>query len=151
MFDFKFPGRQAGSIWCDLKTERKTKYWYTSLTIDGKQRRLGLHRAVYSIHHDVQLTDEDQIDHEDGDGLNNSPSNIRLATHQQNRFNNAMRSDNKSGYTGVRLLPCGKYQATMMIGKKIHSLGCFNTAEEASKEYQLRARLTRGEFHTKRK
>lgn len=43
-----------------------------------------------------------QVDHRNGDGLYNCKENLRLCTHQENRFNvKNPRTDNKLGIKGV--------------------------------------------------
>lgn len=78
-----------------------------------------------------------QVDHEDGDGLNNRRKNIRLATPTQNQANKAVESRNKLGVKGVSI---GKTPARFraMItpgGRKIH-LGYYATIEEAAAAYR---------------
>jgi HNH endonuclease/AP2 domain len=72
------------------------------------------------------------LDHRDTDTTNNRWSNLREATSSQNKMNVARRSDNTSGYKGVSLdKRRNKWVAEVMIGKKTHYLGQFDTAEEA--------------------
>jgi hypothetical protein len=56
------------------------------------------HRVVWKL-----MTGEDpiEVDHIDGDRLNNRWKNLRNVTVKENRRNVARRSDNKSGATGV--------------------------------------------------
>lgn len=42
-----------------------------------------------------------ELDHIDGDSLNNRRDNLRLCTHLQNSFNRRLRTDNRSGEKGV--------------------------------------------------
>ncbi len=74
-----------------------------------------------------------QIDHADGNGLNNAIANLRDVTHQENRKNMSIRSDNTSGITGVffdrRRI---KWVALIRHEGKNMRLGFFNTIEEAA-------------------
>lgn len=72
-----------------------------------------------------------EIDHEDGDGLNNKISNLRSVDRQQNMSNRSIPSNNKSGVIGVRLEQ-GKWRAQIAVkGKKIH-IGMFDSFEDAA-------------------
>jgi hypothetical protein len=44
---------------------------------------------------------EDEVDHEDGNGLHNWWGNLELATHSQNMRNRRLNKNNKSGVCGV--------------------------------------------------
>lgn len=57
------------------------------------------HVIVYMWHNNGECPDF--VDHEDGNTLNNDPSNLRPATRAQNNQNAKIRSDNTSGYKGV--------------------------------------------------
>lgn len=70
----------------------------------------------------------DQIDHIDGDRQNNRFTNLREVDQSLSSMNCAMRSDNTSGFTGVRLREKTQRWLVEMCGKYI---GSFATLEEA--------------------
>lgn len=85
------------------------------------------------------------VDHKDGNGLNNTLSNLRLCSHIQNCMNSASRG-NKTGYKGVTLLHSGKFVAGIKHnGKTIH-LGTFILVKDAALAYDDAARKYFGEF-----
>lgn len=90
---------------------------------------------------------KDQVDHIDTDRLNNSWSNLRLASHHQNARNQSFRSNNKSGFKGVHWCKRGRvFIAQISVNwKKIH-LGCYTSAEEAYSAYCEASKMYHGEF-----
>lgn len=68
---------------------RKSKRFF------GKQKMLYLHREI------MGNMGEKQIDHIDGDKLNNQKKNLRFSTNSQNHANIGLISSNKSGFKGV--------------------------------------------------
>ena len=96
------------------------------------------HRLVWSwLHgHDPQ---DFQVDHVDGNRMNNTWQNLRLATAAQNSFNSKTRKHNTSGVKGVRLMPSGKFQARIRKSGVTYALGTFDTAEQAAAAYKKAA------------
>ena len=71
-------------------------------------------------------------DHIDNNKLNNLCSNLRWATHQENRRNIVMYKNNTTGVKGVVLdKRCNKWQARTRIDGKSISFGCFDKIEDA--------------------
>ncbi len=56
---------------------------------------------------------EDELDHEDGDGLNNRLKNLRPADRLKNNTNASLRKDNKTGLPGVFRTRNGNYAVTV--------------------------------------
>ena len=78
-----------------------------------------------------------EIDHINGNGLDNRIGNLRSVTHQQNNHNHRVPPrHNTSGYLGVSYYKAGnKYSAHINIhGKKKH-LGYFSSAIDAHNKY----------------
>lgn len=65
------------------------------------------------------------VDHIDGDKLNNQKHNLRLATRSQNKVNSKLYKNNTSGYRGVYLKESGRYEAKVGINRRQISLGRF--------------------------
>lgn len=89
------------------------------------------HRVVWAMQAGAWPTYE--IDHIDGDAGNNRFSNLRDVPHVLNLRNQARRSTNTTGFTGVSpFRRDGTWSASITVdGKSIH-LGYFATPQEAS-------------------
>jgi hypothetical protein len=131
---------------------RRNKYgvlFYADRNVNKKEYYSGkilLHRVILERKLGRKLDRREYVDHIDGDGLNNTRDNIRLATPSQNSINKRMQSNNTSGVRGV----CWngrKWQAEIKVkGQKKLYLGQFDTIEEAAAVYQKRAVKLFGEY-----
>lgn len=74
-----------------------------------------------------------EIDHKDGNPVNNSAANLRPATRWQNNCNTKIRSDNKSGVKGVYLTKDNKYRVQIWKLGVCHTVGSFNSLAAAKK------------------
>ena len=80
-----------------------------------------------------------QVDHRNGDGLDNRRCNLRIVTVSQNQHNSKIRCDNSTGFKGVSFNKrISKYTSQIQIEGKRVFLGYFNTPEDAAKAYQER-------------
>lgn len=89
-----------------------------------------------------------QVDHRDGDGMNNRRGNLRHVSKAQNQMNrHAVVA--RSGYKGV-VRNKRRWGAGLTIregGKRVaHWFGTFDTPEEAARAYDVGARRIFGEF-----
>lgn len=111
-------GAIAGCVQHDYKGKK-----YISIRLSGKLYKS--HRLAWVITYG-ELPDSD-IDHINGDGLDNRVINLRSVSHQENMKNQKLRNTNKSGICGVFLnKPTGKWQVQITVdGKKKH-LGLFS-------------------------
>jgi hypothetical protein len=87
------------------------------------------------------------VDHIDGNGLNNRRSNLRIVTRAQNIQNSRLSQANTSGVKGAsRFLSAGKWQAKIRKDGKQYHLGLFNCRTAAAVAYAKASRELHGEF-----
>lgn len=95
-----------------------------------------------SMHQLIMGAKGQQIDHINGNGLDNQKSNLRTATSQQNSFNRRKRSGCSSVYKGVCWSKrAKKWRAYLTKNQKHFSLGYFHNEIDAARAYD-RAALT---------
>jgi len=100
-------------------------------------RMLLLHRIILNAPKDMQ------VDHINGNRLDNRRENLRLCTHQQNCMN---RKPVTPGYKGVSWAK-GKWRAQIRYQGYTHYLGNnFDAPEEAAQAYDEKAKELFGEF-----
>lgn len=108
---------------------------------DGPRRTALLHRQL------MQPPDYMQIDHIDGDGLNNRRENMRIVTHQQNQQNTRISCKNTSGVKGVCWdIGKNKWRAKISIGGKQKYLGLFTCIQAAAAAYAAASEKHHGKF-----
>jgi hypothetical protein len=116
--------------------------WYAVRHIrrqDGIRRTLGMHQQI--------LSGVCEIDHRDGDGLNNRRSNLRPATHSHNQWNRHKSPGHSSRFKGVvRRNKTRAWHARITFNREVLHLGYFSEEEDAAKAYDLAARKNFGEF-----
>ena len=101
------------------------------------QEKIGIFKRFYASHRLAWLYvygcfPKDEIDHIDGNPMNNAIENLRDVTSQENKKNMCKPVTNTSGSIGVGWRKCrGKWRATISVNNKALHLGYFNTFEEA--------------------
>jgi hypothetical protein len=116
---------------------------YLVLYLNGKNIRLN--RLVWMY---FKGDTEAEIDHIDGDRLNNELHNLREASRTENNINRSIHADNKSGFKGVVEYE-GKFKAYTKVDGMTKNLGTFNTAKEASNAYEAFTSEIHGDFKRK--
>ena len=135
----------------DMDYEKLNKYkWHT---LSKKYTFYAVRKpksGVILMHREIMgLINKDnlQVDHKDGNGLNNQRSNLRICNNGQNQMNKGKQSNNTSGYKGVNYKKeKNKWQANIEFKGKLSFLGYFATKEEAAKVYDKKARELFDEF-----
>ena len=98
-----------------------------------------VHHLCWAYFYGVWPTSE--LDHKDGNGLNNSIDNLREATRSQNSGNMRAHSDNVLGFKGV-----SQSRNKFVARVKGRRIGLYDTPEEAYASYCVEAKKEFGEF-----
>jgi len=119
-----------------------TFYAIRGILINGKYKVQRMHKFIMGDN-----LGKSDIDHKDGDGLNNQKVNLRICTHQENMMNRRPNKNCSSIYKGVCWhKQTQKWVAKIWIdGKQIH-LGYFIIEEDASRAYDKKSTELFGEF-----
>jgi len=86
-----------------------------------------------------------EVDHINGNRLDNRRANLRLCTHKQNLQNRKRQAGGSSRYKGVHK-SVGKWRAMIGYDGKLYHLGYFADEEDAAKAYNEAASERFGEF-----
>lgn len=115
--------RRCGSVDSD-------GYVVIYLRRDGRRVKVVAHRVAWFIAHDRMP--EHEIDHKNGIRADNRIENLRDVPRSINTKNSALRSDNKSGVSGVFWdTRCRAWRAQVRVAGKRHGLGRFTDLEAA--------------------
>ena len=128
--------------WHTARSEPNGKpYVKTTKQANNKKKNIRLHRFI------ISAKDGEEVDHINGDTLDNRRCNLRICTHSQNMANTGAYSTNTSGYKGVSFeKSTAKWRAGIMRGGKHYSLGLHTTPELAAIAYNKAAVQYYGEF-----
>lgn len=128
------------SNWMALVTPRSV-YAIREHNSCGRKTTMLLHREIMSAASDVQ------VDHIDGNGLNNARSNLRIATRSENSRNRRLDVDSSSGLKGVYYDHARhKWIAKIRYDGRQRYIGRFNSADEAHRAYCEQSKIRHGAF-----
>lgn len=115
---------------------------YYALTGNGKtQARVKMHHLV------LPLLPGLEVDHIDGNGLNNQRENLRLCTSSQNSMNQRPQLGTTSRYKGVCWDKArNKWEAKIVVKNKTIHLGRFKVEKDAALVYNVAAIKYFGQF-----
>jgi hypothetical protein len=137
--------RVVGYRWYPLNQKQRDGrvriYAVSIAKTGGKTVTTYLHRLI------LNAPKRAYIDHDNGNGLDNRRSNLRLCTQTQNLGNQRRSSRNSSGYKGVSIdKRSGQWQVRIGFRKQTHHLGLYADPAFAAAVYDAAARRLFGHF-----
>lgn len=115
----------------------------TLMNNEGKR----VHRTLYMHREIMAPLPGFDVDHINGNRLDNRRENLRICTHQQNLFNSKLSAANKSGYRGVSWDTNNRrWVVQIRLNGKPYYIGAFRDKHEAARAYNEHALKFRGEF-----
>lgn len=133
--------------WC--ATEEKRKDGSICKVYAKRSIRTPGNKIVTQLMHKLILPIESgyEVDHIDGNSLNNRKTNLRKCTRSENARNCKIKYDNK---TGVKVVCWAKHAKKFVVkirfkGKQKH-LGYFSSIDEAAEEYAKWSKELHGSF-----
>lgn len=134
----RMPGDEAGCAYSHHGNR------YRKIGI-GRLGSFETHRAAWAMTYGQWPDGE--IDHINGDGLDNRLCNLRLTDRRQNRCNSKKPVTNTSGYKGVSWCKRKKrWHVAIKRNYKNYNIGYFDDVHEAGAAYQRAALRLHGEF-----
>jgi len=116
---------------------RNSNTFYAARTDWGQ--KIFMHREVLGC--------KTEVDHKNGDALDNRKQNLRKSTHAQNMCNVGTPSNNTSGFKGVSWgRRENKWRSYITLHGKQKHLGFFPNKEDAAHAYDEAAKILHGEF-----
>lgn len=115
----------------------KWHFHINGYAVNNRNKRL--HRFI------MNAPDKMDIDHINGNKLDNRRKNLRLCSRRENLRNQKMHKDNRSGYKGVTYHQ-NMWRARICVNYKRIELGCYKKIEDAVKAYNEAAIKYHGKF-----
>jgi hypothetical protein len=116
---------------------------YAARTVRTKSGK----RTTVLMHREIMNATNQEVDHIDGNKLNNTRENLRIATRLDNCRNVNKKRTNTSGYKGVSFdKRRGKWRARIKVNYKEVWLGYFDNKHDAARMYNFWAKDLFGEY-----
>ena len=125
--------------WSTCTSTKGLPYAGRTVRVDGKPYTLLMHRLI------MGATERQEVDHWDGNRLNNSRDNLRWCTRSQNQQNRGKTNKNTSDSKGVYHVR-GRWIVAIRIDGRLAHIGSFATQEEAVAVYKVKAAEVHGKF-----
>lgn len=133
VYKIYYRGSRIGTRADSIKSRgyRKGVHKGYSIVVNFEKVQILSTRAAFFLELGVIPSEDIEIDHEDGDTLNNKWSNLRMATSSENNCNSKVQSNNTSGVKGLSVTKFGTYRTTINIPGGDRLRETFKSKEEA--------------------
>lgn len=116
-------------------------YAYCHSLKNGVDRPIRMHRLL------MLVPDGYDVDHINGNRLDNRISNLRICSRRENIWNSKIKKNNSSGFKGVDFVKSRNlFRARIRTLSGRINLGYFKTAEEAAEKYAAAAKYHHENF-----
>ena len=116
-------------------------YCARNMQENNKKTYLRIHRLI------MKAKPHEQVDHINGDKLDNRRCNLRICTQQDNKCNRRINTNNNTGFKGVRCrLNNQTWEARIKLNSKCLTLGRYKIKEHAAIAYNLAAKYLFKDF-----
>ena len=126
--------------WSAQKQHNGTFYAVRGRRVGGRCETIRMHRSIINAPSNVQ------VDHINGDGLDNRKANLRMATSQENNRNRTKAPRGSSTFKGVSMRESGRWSARITVNGNGIYLGTFDSEKDAAHAYNEKARELFAEF-----
>lgn len=119
-------------------------YAVTYIRNGSKRSAVLMHRLILNVEHGKE------VDHINGNCLDNRRENLRVCSHAENMKNRKIHKNNKSGAKGVWIDARHKnpiFVAEIRTDGRKEIIGRFLNVDDAAKAYKSAAEKRHGEFH----
>lgn len=107
----------------------------------GATRYVHMHRLIVGVEVDAE------VDHINGDGLDNRRANLRSCSHRENTRSLKLNRNSQSGFKGVSWHKArGKWVSHISVDGRQRHLGIFDDPVKAAVAYDLAAKVHFGEY-----
>lgn len=123
----------------------KDRLWYKDFQGYAVSNKKLMHRVIMKTPNNM---DTDHIYQVSNGLLDNRKCNLKIKSHIENMWNQKMRKNNTSGYTGVYYdKRRNNWYAQIKVNYKTINLGTFSNPEDAHDAYQLAKRIYHNKEH----
>lgn len=123
---------KTGECWIWTGASDSHGYGHFTVTQERATKHFKAHRWIYE-QTCGPIPEGMVIDHTCHNHACVRPEHLKISTQQANVRNQRLRSDNKTGFRGVKFEPrTGRYEARVQNNGRMKSLGTFTTPEEAA-------------------
>lgn len=111
--------------------------------VSATKKKLLMHRLILGCLNKPDM----EVDHRNGNGLDNRRTNIRICTTAQNQWNQKPRDGSSSKFKGVRWSAARKkWFVSICANKRIYWIGSFSDENEAARAWDAAAIRLHGDF-----